>query len=128
MAMKKAQPSAQTGAKKTPPPAAARARKTPAPPAPAARAKKAQPTMSMGDKEVITDMLSSQKFLTSTYNTYSGECMDQNLRMDMLDILKDEHNIQNDLFNTMNSRGWYPTKNAPAKEITATLNKFSGAQ
>lgn len=79
----------------------------------------------MGDKEVMTDMLSGQKYLTSAYNTYAGECQCEALRNDMLNILKEEHCIQSELFTSMSSRGWYAPKAAPATEITTTLNKYS---
>ena len=81
---------------------------------------------SMGDKEIMTDMLSGQKFLTGTYNNYAGECQNEMLRTDMLNILKEEHCIQNELFTEMSSRGWYTPKPAPMTEITATYQKYGG--
>lgn len=80
----------------------------------------------MGDKEIMTDMLSGQKFLTGAYNTFAGECQNETLRTDMLNILKEEHCIQSEIFTEMSSRGWYAPKAAPATEVSATLNKYSG--
>lgn len=79
----------------------------------------------MGDKEVLTDLLSGQKFISANYNAYAGECVNTNLRNEFLNILKEEHTIQNEIFNEMSTRGWYPTKPAPASEITCALQKFS---
>ena len=81
---------------------------------------------SMGDKEILADLLSSQKFIATNYNTYAGECVNAALRDEFLCILKEEHGVQSELFNEMNSRGWYPTKQAPQNEITTVLNKFAG--
>jgi len=79
----------------------------------------------MGDREMVADLLSTQKQITSTYNNYAGECKCTPMRNAFLDILKEEHQIQNELFTTMESRGWYPTKDAPPNEISAARQKFS---
>ena len=80
----------------------------------------------MGDKEILTDLLASQKFESGNYNTFAGECVCTQLRDDFLNILKDEHMIQRDLFNEINSRGWYPVKQAPMNEVTQVRQKFTG--
>ncbi len=80
---------------------------------------------SMGDREMVSDLLASQKLTASTYNNYAGECKCDNMRNSFLDILREEHQIQNDLFVTMESRGWYPTKEAPVTEVSAAKQKFS---
>ena len=84
-------------------------------------------TGTMGDKEILSDLLSSQKFTASNCNIWAGECKCTQLRDDFLQILNDEHMIQSDLFNEMSSRGWYPTKDAPQNEVTMTLNKLQGS-
>lgn len=55
-------------------------------------------TSKLSDQEMLTDLLSSQKFMTGNYNNYSGECSCDGLRTKMLDILDDEHKIQNEIF------------------------------
>jgi len=80
----------------------------------------------MGDKEILKDLLTSQKFEAGNYNTFAGECVCTQLRDDFLNILKDEHMIQSDLFNEANSRGWYPVKQAPVNEIAQARQKFAG--
>ena len=81
-------------------------------------------THTMGDREILTDCLSSQKLGTASYNTFAGECANEQLRNEFLSILKEEHCIQSELFSDMNSRGWYPVKQAPGNEITAARDKF----
>ena len=87
-----------------------------------------QATMgTMGDKEMVTDLLTTQKQITGTYNTYAGECKCIELRDTFLNLLKEEHGIQSELFTEMNSRGWYPTKEAPITDISTAKQKFTQA-
>lgn len=67
-----------------------------------------------GDKELLTDALDAQKSETNHYNTFANECVDPSLRNTFLNILKEEHNIQFDVFNTMHAAGFYPT--CPAEQ------------
>lgn len=76
------------------------------------------------EKFVLQDCLSTQKQITSTYNIWSGECVNNSLRNKFLDILKEEHEIQNDVFVAMNERGFYPVKAGTQEELTALKQKF----
>ncbi len=73
----------------------------------------------LGDKEMLSDLLATQKHITNNYNICAGECKCIELRDTFLNILKDEHNIQSEIFDESFSRGWYPVKEAPASEISA---------
>lgn len=79
----------------------------------------------MGDKELMNDSIASQKLIESTYNTYANECVNPSLRSDFLNILKEEHDIQADLFSEVQKRGWYQTKPADQNEIAQSKQKFS---
>ena len=79
----------------------------------------------MGDRERLEDFLYNQKMITANYNTFAGECVCGNLRNDMLTILGEEHEIQNTLFTEMQTRGWYPTKQAEQKDLDTARQKFS---
>ena len=78
----------------------------------------------MTDKEIMEDILSSQKAITGVYNTFSNECAHQCLRDDLLNILRDEHNIQAGVFTEMQKRGWYSPPEAQAAQIDQVRNKF----
>lgn len=78
----------------------------------------------LSDQEMMVDALSSQKFITGNYNTFSGECSGDSLRSKMLDILEEEHNIQNDIFQEMQKRGWYQVQNAQQSKIDETKQKY----
>ena len=77
------------------------------------------------EKEMLNDFLISQKQLTSTYNTYAGECVSEQLRNTFLNILDDEHKIQADLFCDMQSNGWYQVEQAEAQKVTQARQKLS---
>ena len=79
----------------------------------------------LGDKETLTAFLATQKLISSTYNTFAGECSNTQLRDEFLNILKEEHCIQSELFEEMNSRGWYQVQPADANEVTKVRQKFS---
>ena len=79
----------------------------------------------LGDREALSDFLATQKLISSTYNTFAGECANTQLRDEFLDILKDEHCIQSELFSEMQSRGWYQVQQADANEVTKVRQKFS---
>ncbi|MDY6017517.1 MAG: spore coat protein [Oscillospiraceae bacterium] len=76
------------------------------------------------DKEILDDVLSSQKHITDVYNTYSNECVNQQLQDDMMKILKEEHTIQFNVFGEMQKRGWYSPCAAQAQMINETKTKF----
>ena len=78
----------------------------------------------MDDKTMLTDALTSQKTVTTGYNTFANECACPNLRQEMMDLLSDEHDIQYELFQEMDKRGWYPTTPAEKQKITDLKKQF----
>ena len=77
------------------------------------------------DQIIITNALNTQKHLTAMYNTAAGECAHSQLRCAMMDLWKDEHEIQNDLFTDMNSRGWYPVQQAQQQEVDQAVQQLN---
>lgn len=80
------------------------------------------------EKQILQDSLISQKAATDSYNTFAGECVNQQLRTTMLNILDDEHCIQADLFNTLQSHGWYCVEQAESQKVQQARQKFLQAQ
>ena len=79
----------------------------------------------MTEKEILQDSLLSQKQATSSYNTFAGECVSEQLRCAMLNILDDEHKIQADIFCAMQSKGWYQVEPAEQQKIQQARQKLS---
>jgi spore coat protein CotF len=84
-----------------------------------------QCTQIINEKDILQDSLMSQKQISSAYNTYAGECVNQQLRGAMLGILDDEHKIQADIFCTMQSNGWYKVDPAEQQKLAQVRQKFS---
>jgi spore coat protein CotF len=78
----------------------------------------------MTEKDILTDCLSSQKFTAANYNSYAGECANEQLRNTFLNILDDEHRIQADIFNDMSSNGWYPVQPADQQKLQQARQQF----
>lgn len=76
------------------------------------------------EQQILQDSLISQKHLTDTYNLFAGECTNEQLRSTMLNILTDEHKIQSDIFNSMQSHGWYQVEAADQQKIQKARQKF----
>ena len=79
----------------------------------------------MDDKSYMEDSLNSQKRITSTYDTYTNECEHQSLRTDFLNILKEEHNIQSNIYTQMAQRGWYNPSQADQTKVDTVKQKFT---
>ena len=77
------------------------------------------------EQDMMTDVLSTQKFMTAGYNTFAGEASECKVKDAFMSLLNEEHAIQHDLFVEMKNRGWYQTENAPQNKIDQTKTKFS---
>lgn len=78
----------------------------------------------MSEQEILTDLLTIEKHSTSTYNTFITESTCANLRQNLKNILTEEHNIHENLYNIMNQKGWYPTSDAEALEVQKLKGKY----
>ena len=76
------------------------------------------------EKEILGDALSSQKATTELFNKSANECVHGDLRETLLDILEDEHDIQQDVFDLMHSQGMYPTPAADDKKIQQLKQQY----
>ena len=79
------------------------------------------------EKDILGDALSTQKHCTDNYNTFSNECVHKDLRNTMLDILAEEHSMQQEVFCSMHERGYYPTPDAEQNKIDEAKQKFSAS-
>ncbi len=82
----------------------------------------------MAEKEILSDFLLSQKLISANYNTFAGECTNQQLRTEFLNILKEEHDIQSNIFTDLQSNGWYKTEPAEQQKIQQAKQKFTSMQ
>jgi spore coat protein CotF len=83
-----------------------------------------QSNAKMSDVELMNDSLASQKLISDNYNTFANECATPCVRDEFMNILRDEHQIQAEIFDEMNKRGWYPVQPAEQPKIDAAKQKF----
>lgn len=77
------------------------------------------------DKQMITDLLNSQKYLTSVYNGFCCEAATPEVRSCLSAILREEHSIQEELFNEMSNKGWYPVEKAEEAKIQSAKQTYA---
>ena len=81
-----------------------------------------------GDREMLDDILSTEKFMTGCYNEVANECASSSLKSEIVNILTHEHSIQHDIYTEMAERGWYNTVKADASNIQEAKTKFQNQQ
>jgi spore coat protein CotF len=82
-------------------------------------------TTSSVEKDRVMDILMTQKHLTDLYNTSSNEVDCNVIHNDLVNILKEEHEMQHQLYDAMKKRGWYDTKKADQSEVNNIYNEFN---
>ena len=76
------------------------------------------------EKEVLGDALATQKAATANFNTSANECVHEDLRQTMMKLLNEEHSIQQDVFNMMHAKGYYPTPEAAQQKVQEAKMQF----
>lgn len=79
---------------------------------------------SFTEKQILTDALNIQKYSTDNFNMFSNECAHESVRSTVMRILNDEHDIQNEVFHMMSTKGYYPTPAAEEKKIMETRQRY----
>lgn len=80
------------------------------------------------EQELAYDLLYTQKFLTESYNTSSGEVSDESLRRTLVDILNEEHTNEKGIWNAIHQHGWYGLQAADSQEIAQVRTKFANSR
>uniref|UniRef100_UPI004056465F spore coat protein n=1 Tax=Agathobacter sp. TaxID=2021311 RepID=UPI004056465F len=76
------------------------------------------------EKEILGDALSTQKATTELFNKSANECVHEDVRETLLDILEEEHEIQQDVFCMMHKQGLYPTPQADEQKIRQLKQQY----
>ena len=76
------------------------------------------------EKEILGDALAAEKAATNAFNTFSNECLHDDVRNTFLNILGQEHQIQQDVFNIMHEQGFYPTPAAEDKKVQELKQQY----
>jgi hypothetical protein len=79
----------------------------------------------LDERERLQDSLVTQKHIAHGYNCAAGEAANPQLMDAFMNILRDEHQIQYEIFNEMRVRGWYQPKEANMNDIRQSFSKWS---
>lgn len=79
----------------------------------------------LDEKDRLTDSLTTQKYIASGYNLSALEASNSQLKDIFMNILRDEHQIQHDIYHEMSNRGWYQPKAANINDINQNINKWN---
>lgn len=79
----------------------------------------------LDEKQTLTDLLSSQKFITGVYNSDLLESATPEVAHLFLGLLEDEHRIQNEIFAEMHSRGYYPIEPAEVEKLQKIKQQYA---
>ncbi len=77
----------------------------------------------MKEKDLIQDLLTSEKQGISAYSTGITETSCPNLRDTLVNNFKSAQDIQYKVFDAMKQKGWYATKDAADNEVNQLKNE-----
>ncbi len=85
---------------------------------------------SFSEKELMHDLLATEKQVINAYSVGMTESSCPNLRSTLEDNFKSIEQVQYDIFNAMQQKNWYQVKNAPSNEVQQLKNDSNtmGAQ
>ena len=80
----------------------------------------------MNERDFVNDLLSTEKYLSTSYSTALNEVSHQALYQDLLTISNETHQLQRDLYNLMFKNGWYALEAADTQKLQQSHQQFSG--
>lgn len=83
-------------------------------------------TSQMNDRDFLNDILTTEKYMTSSYSTFLHEASHQQLYQDMLNIFTETQNCQRELYNLMFKKGWYKIEAADRQKLQQSYQQFQG--
>ena len=78
----------------------------------------------MQAQEIMTDLILTEKKMSTNYNLFASECVNERLRDAYLDILTKGQKTQTELFKTAQQKGWYQVEQAEQQKIRQAEQKF----
>jgi len=74
--------------------------------------------INLSEKELMQDILATEKQIISSYSTGITETSCQNLRDTLVNNFKGTETIQYKIWDAMHQKGWYSTKDAETNEVS----------
>ena len=82
----------------------------------------------MNDQDRLTDLLTEEKYLITSYGSFIPEASCPQLRQVLTANFTDCVQNQFTLFDQMSQMGWYQTKDAPTADVDQARQKFTALQ
>lgn len=83
-------------------------------------------TSEMNDRDFMNEILTTEKYMTSSYCTALHEFSHDALYQDILGIFTETQNTQRELYNMMFKKGWYSIEAADQQKLQQSYQQFSG--
>ncbi|WP_018921883.1 spore coat protein [Salsuginibacillus kocurii] len=83
-------------------------------------------TPAMNDRDFINDMISTEKYLSSSYSIAMNEASHDALYRDINQIGNETQDCQRSLFNIMFKKGWYSFEAASPDALQQEAQQFQG--
>lgn len=74
-------------------------------------------TTNLSEKDMMQDLLATEKQTISAYSTGITETSCENLRKTLLNNFRTSEETQYKIFDAMKQKGWYQTKDAPDADV-----------
>jgi spore coat protein CotF len=82
----------------------------------------------MDDKNLMEDILMLEKGVCDLYMHGTIESATDNVHKAFSDALNESLCMQDDIYDKMASKGWYPTETADASKVEKVKQKFNNIQ
>jgi spore coat protein CotF len=82
----------------------------------------------MGEKEILNDMLNTEKEIVKLYSTAVTESSCANMRQVLLRNITQTSDDQFNIFNAMVNKGYYQKKDAQDQDVQQAKQKFQQVQ
>ena len=83
-----------------------------------------QTNVSFQEHEIMSDVLRSEKQMITSYGTFLAESTCQNLRNELTKIIGEQQQMQYQIYDVMQKKGWYQSKNANLDDVQTAAQKF----
>lgn len=83
-------------------------------------------TPEMNERDFLNDMLTTEKYLTSSYTVAIHEASHQSLYDELLSIYNETENAQRDLYYLMFKKGWYHVDAENPQNLQQSYQQFQG--
>ncbi|MCW3489595.1 spore coat protein [Dethiobacter alkaliphilus] len=80
------------------------------------------------DQDIAQCLLKDEKFSCNFINSCIQEAADNNLRRDWQNCLQNSQQMQKQVFDAMNQKGWYSPAKADMQQMSQAQNQFSQNQ